>query len=149
MSQQVITLSPASFGGAAFASVRTRRLFAWGLDVCIVGLLTGLLWVLLLVGTLGLSLFFLPPLFPTIAVFYHAFTVSGAGRGTLGMQAADLEIVAYESGQRASFLQAAAQAILFYVSWAFPLLFLVTLVDSEKRFLHDILTGLVAVRRLR
>jgi len=28
-----------------------------------------------------------------------------------------------------------------------PLLFVVTLVDSEKRYLHDILSALVVVRR--
>jgi len=40
------------------------------------------------------------------------------------------------------------QAVLYYVSWCFPPIFLVSLVDSEKRCLHDIIAGVVIVRRL-
>ena len=46
------------------------------------------------------------------------------------------------------FVNAAVQAVLFYVSWFFPPIFLVSLVDSEKRCLHDIIAGVVIVRRL-
>ncbi|MGO9744425.1 MAG: RDD family protein [Roseiarcus sp.] len=129
------------------AGVRTRRLAAWMLDAIIVALLTGMIWLALLIGTLGLSLLLLPPLFPTIAVIYHGLTVSGAGRATLGMRALGLEVADFGSGGRPTFVQAAAQAILFYVSWAFPLLFVVTLVDGDKRYLHDMLSGLVLLRR--
>ena len=51
------------------------------------------------------------------------------------------------SGQRAPFINAAAHGLLYYLSWSFPLVFLVSLVDSEKRFLHDILAGLIVSRR--
>jgi uncharacterized RDD family membrane protein YckC len=37
---------------------------------------------------------------------------------------------------------------LFYLSWFCPLVFLVSLVDAEKRCLHDMLVGVVVVRRL-
>jgi len=131
----------------AFAGVRTRRIFAWALDACVVVVVTGLVWLLLAVGTLGLSIFILPPLFPTIFVLYHAATVSGVKRGTWGMRAADLEVVDYGTGSRSSFLQALAQAVLFYVSWAMPLLFVVTLFETEKRYLHDLLSGVVVLRR--
>lgn len=137
------------YSGDAFAGVRTRRLFAWVIDACVVALLTGLVWLALTIGTLGLSLFILPPLFPAIAVLYHATTVSGSRRGTWGMRAFDLEVLDYSTGGRASFIQAAAQAILFYVSWAMPLVFIVTLLESEKRYLHDLLSGLVVLRRTR
>jgi uncharacterized RDD family membrane protein YckC len=53
-----------------------------------------------------------------------------------------------ESGARVPFINAAAHAVLFYLSWFFPLLFLVSLVDGEKRCLHDMLAGVVVVRRL-
>ena len=45
------------------------------------------------------------------------------------------------------FLNAAAHGVFFYLSWFFALVFLVTLVDSEKRFLHDILSGVLVIRR--
>jgi len=140
---------PVAYGDGAFAGVRTRRVFAWLIDVCFVSLITALVWFVLTIGTLGLSLFILPPLFPTMAVIYHALTVSGSGRGTWGMRALDLEVVDYVSGHRASLLQAGAQAILFYLSWTIPLLFIFTLVDGEKRYLHDLLSGLVVTRRPR
>ena len=68
--------------------------------------------------------------------------------GTWGMRAMDLELRMHEAGSRAPFINAAAHALFFYLSWFFPPVFLVTLVDAEKRFLHDILAGVVATRRL-
>jgi uncharacterized RDD family membrane protein YckC len=53
----------------------------------------------------------------------------------------------HDTGGRAPFLNAAAQALLFWVSWCLPIVFVVTLFDSEKRFFHDILSALVVVRR--
>ena len=53
----------------------------------------------------------------------------------------DLEMRMHDTGARVPFVNAAAQALLFYLSWFFPLVFLVPLVDSEKRCLHDILAG--------
>jgi uncharacterized RDD family membrane protein YckC len=144
---QVAAAYPYGFRAGAFTGVRTRRLFAWVIDAIIVGLLTSVTWAVLLIATLGLSWFLLPPLFPAIAVLYHALTVSGSGRGTVGMRTFDLEVAMYESGGRAPFVNAAAQSILFYISWALPLIFVVTLVDNEKRYLHDILSSLVVLRR--
>ena len=59
----------------------------------------------------------------------------------------DLEVRMHGSGAPVPFLNAAAHGAFFYISWFFPLVFLVTLVDSEKRFLHDILSGIVVLRR--
>ncbi len=132
----------------AFAGVRTRRTVAVCLDLVIVSILVALFWTASVVLTLGLALFFLPPLFPIVAFFYNGLAVSGAGMATPGMRAMDLEMRLHESGQRVPFLNAAAHAVMFYLSWFFPPIFLVSLVDSEKRCLHDILAGVVIVRRL-
>jgi uncharacterized RDD family membrane protein YckC len=132
----------------ALAGVRTRRMFAVVLDLFLVGILAAALWTALLILTLGLSFFFLPPLFPLVAFFYNGLSVSGAKMGTPGMRAMDLEMRMDESGARVPFINAAAHAVLFYLSWFFPLIFLVSLVDGEKRCLHDMLVGVVVVRRL-
>jgi uncharacterized RDD family membrane protein YckC len=132
----------------ALAGVRTRRIFAVVLDLFLVGILAAALWTALLILTLGLSFFFLPPLFPLVAFFYNGLSVSGAKMGTPGMRAMDLEMRMDESGARVPFINAAAHAVLFYLSWFFPLIFLVSLVDGEKRCLHDMLVGAVVVRRL-
>jgi uncharacterized RDD family membrane protein YckC len=132
----------------ALAGVRTRRIVAVSFDLVIVSVLVALLWVASIVLTLGLALFFLPPLWPIVAFFYNGLSVSGAKMATPGMRAMDLEMRMHEDGAPVPFVNAAVQAVLFYVSWFFPPIFLVSLVDPEKRCLHDIIAGVVIVRRL-
>jgi uncharacterized RDD family membrane protein YckC len=132
----------------ALAGVRTRRVLAVCVDFVLVSLLVAALWIVSIVLTFGLALFFLPPLFPFVAFFYNGLTVSGRKMATPGMRALDLEMRMSDSGARVPFINAAVQAVLFYVSWCFPPVFLVSLVDAEKRCLHDIIAGVVIVRRL-
>jgi uncharacterized RDD family membrane protein YckC len=132
----------------AFASVRTRRVLALCLDFIIVSILSFAIWFGLLILTLGLSLFFLPPIFPLVAFFYNGLTVSGWRMATPGMSAMDLEMRCVD-GSRVPFLNAAVHAVLFYLSWMFPPVFLVSLLSSDKRCLHDILAGVIVTRRPR
>jgi uncharacterized RDD family membrane protein YckC len=148
MSQFAAATPAQAFRRDALVGVRTRRIIAVCLDLVIVSLLVALVWTASIVLTLGLALLILPPLFPIVAFFYNGLTVSGPRMATPGMRVMDLEMRLNESGQRVPFINAAVQAVLFYVSWCFPPIFLVSLVDSEKRCLHDILAGVVIVRRL-
>lgn len=132
----------------ALSGVRTRRILAVCVDFIIVSVLVTLLWFVLVFFTLGLALFFLPPLWPIVAFFYNGLTVSGANMATPGMRLMDLEMRMHDTGARVPFVNAAVQAVLFYVSWCFPPIFLVSLVDPEKRCLHDIISDIVIVRRL-
>ncbi|MBU3890475.1 RDD family protein [Methylosinus sporium] len=130
----------------ALAGVRTRRVFAVCLDFFAVALLSAALWLALLVLSFGLSALLLPPLFPLVAFFYNGLTVSGWRRATPGMRAMDLE-VRLANGAPTPFLNAAVQGVLFYVSWLFPPLLLVTFVTPDKRCLHDILADVIVLRR--
>jgi uncharacterized RDD family membrane protein YckC len=132
----------------ALSGVRSRRILAVCFDLVLVSFLVALLWIASIVLTLGLALFFLPPLYPIVAFFYNGLSVSGQKMATPGMRAMDLEMRMHDTGARVPFVNAAVQAVLFYVSWFFPPIFLVSLVDPEKRCLHDILAGVVIVRRL-
>jgi uncharacterized RDD family membrane protein YckC len=132
----------------ALVGVRTRRVLAVCVDFVLVSLLVALLWIISIAVTFGLALFFLPPLFPLVAFFYNGLSVSGRNMATPGMRALDLEMRMHDSGARVPFINAAVQAVLFYVSWCFPPIFLVSFVDAEKRCLHDIIAGVVLVRRL-
>jgi len=132
----------------ALSGVRTRRIIAVCIDLVLVSFLVMALWIVSITLTFGLALFFLPPLFPVVAFFYNGLTVSGARMATPGMRAMDLEIRMNEDGARVPFVNAAVQAVLFYLSWCFPPIFLVSLIDAEKRCLHDIIAGVVIVRRL-
>ena len=132
----------------ALTGVRTRRVLAVCVDFVLVSLLVAALWIISIVLTFGLALFFLPPLYPFVAFFYNGLTVSGPRMATPGMRAMDLEMRMQDTGARVPFINAAVQAVLFYVSWFFPPILLVSLVDGEKRCLHDIIAGVVIVRRL-
>ena len=132
----------------ALTGVRTRRLMGLCLDFVAVSVIATLLYLLLLVFTLGLSFFFLPPLWPIVAFFYSGVSMSSSRMATPGMRAVDLEVRMRDTGAPVPFLNAAAHGAFFYLSWFFPLVFLVTLVDNEKRFLHDILSGVIVLRRV-
>ena len=148
MSNAYAATPPNAMRVDALASVRTRRILAVCIDLVLVSLLVAALWIVSIVLTFGLALLFLPPLYPFVAFFYNGLTVSGARMATPGMRAMDLEMRMHETGARVPFVNAAVQAVLFYVSWCFPPIFLVSLVDVEKRCLHDIIAGVVIVRRL-
>lgn len=136
----------ASLPPEALAGVRTRRILALGVDFIIVSILSFVIWLGLLIVTLGLSLLVLPPLFPLVAFFYNGLSVSGPRMGTPGMNAFDLEMRCMD-GSRVPFLNAAVHAVLFYISWMFPPVFLVSLLSSDKRCLHDMLAGVIVTRR--
>ncbi len=132
----------------ALNGVRSRRVVAVCLDLIVVSILSLLLWLALLIVTFGLSLLLLPPLFPFVAFFYNGLSVSGRHMATPGMRAADLQIRMNDNGARVPFIYAAVHALLFYVSWMFPPVFLLSLVTADKRCLHDILSGVIFIRRL-
>ncbi len=123
--------------------VRRRRMVAAFFDMLFVTFLVIAVWL----ATLGIALVLLPPLYPIIAFFYNGLTVSGAGMSTWGQRLMGLEVRMYETGARVPFLNAAAQGVLYYVSWMMPLVFLLALVLPGKRCLHDILSAVIVVRR--
>ena len=130
----------------ALAGVRTRRIFAVLLDLVLVSMLSTALWFGLLILTFGLALALLPPLFPMVAFFYNGLTIAGWRHATPGMKAMDLEM-RLTDGAPVPFLHAAVHAVLFYISWLFPPVLLVSLLTTDKRCLHDIFAGVIVVRR--
>ena len=132
---------------SALEGVRRRRMLAVGVDFLLVSLLVLGISIVLFFLTFGLSLLLLPPLFPAVAFFYNGVSVSGRGMGTPGMRAFDLVVRMRDSGGRVPFINAAAHGVLFYVSWLFPPVLLVSLITPDKRCLHDFFSGVVVVRR--
>ena len=98
--------------------------------------------------TFGLALFFLPPLYPFVAFFYNGLTVSGRQNGD-ARHAGDGSRNAHARHRRAGPVHQCGRpggAVLCQL--VLPPIFLVSLVDGEKRCLHDIIAGVVIVRRL-
>jgi uncharacterized RDD family membrane protein YckC len=130
----------------ALAGVRTRRILAVFIDFILVSILSAAIWLILAVATIGWSILLLPPLFPLVAFFYNGLSVSSAAMATPGMRFMDLEM-RLADGNPVPFLNAAVHAVLFYISWMFPAILLVSLLSENKRCLHDILAGVVVTRR--
>lgn len=132
---------------SALDGVRRRRITALALDLILVGFVSVGLWLLLGLLSFGILWFILPPLFPFVAFFYNGLTISGWRMATPGMKAMDLEM-RLVSGERVPFLYAAVHAVLFYLCLGFPILFLFSLLSSDKRCLHDMLAGVIVLRRV-
>ncbi len=131
---------------AALESVRTRRIIAVCLDFLIVSLLSALIFTGLLFLSFGMSAILLPPIFPLVAFFYNGLTVSGWRMATPGMRLMDLEMRTM-AGEPTPFINAAAHAVLFYVTILLPPLLLISFITSDKRCLHDILADVIVLRR--
>ncbi|MTI04802.1 RDD family protein [Roseibium denhamense] len=132
-----------------FSGVRSRRMFAFLIDLIVIALLTfgaGILVFVLGVFTLGLG-FLLYAILPTaVALIYVAMTLGGPSASTLGMRAMGLEMRLWY-GAKPYPLLAAVHAILFWFSVSFltPLVLLVSLFSDRKRLLHDLILGTVVI----
>jgi uncharacterized RDD family membrane protein YckC len=135
----------------AYDGVLWRRTLAYFVDLCCIGVLAVLFWVVFAVlwvlsfGLLGPVLWFL---FGLIPLAYHTLLLSGRCSATIGMRLFDLELRSV-TGERPGFLQALAQTALFYltVGATCSLILLFALLNRHKRTLHDVLAGTVMVRR--
>jgi uncharacterized RDD family membrane protein YckC len=133
---------------SALAGVRRRRIFAILLDLILVSILSFAIFFALGLLTLGIAWLLLPPLFPVVAFFYNGLTISGWRRATPGMKAMDLEM-RMTDGSRVDFIHASVHAVLFYLSlYVFAPILLFSLFASDKRCLHDMLAGVIVLRRV-
>ena len=131
-----------------------RRFFAYLIDLLVVlglTLLLGFAIVILGFLTLGLAWWLFAILGPGTAILYSALTVGGPSQGTYGMRALGLRVVDAGTGGPVDLLPAAVHALLFYVAaGTFVLLVLDVLVGAvraDRRLGHDLLVGVLLVRR--
>jgi uncharacterized RDD family membrane protein YckC len=129
--------------------VLARRVFAWLIDVLLIGLIVAALWlVLLLFGvlTLGLGLPLLGAL-PFVPFCYHLLFVAAPASATPGQQALGLVVRRNDDLGRPTPVQALIYTLLFYLTLATTgLLLLFALFTIRHRTLHDLASGLVVVR---
>jgi uncharacterized RDD family membrane protein YckC len=129
--------------------VLIRRLFAWVIDV----LLIGLLWVALTIAlvlfgllTLGLGLPMLAIL-PFVPFCYHLLFLAGPPSATPGQSALGLIVRRNDDLGHPTLAQAVVSTLLFYASLAFSgLPLLLALFTPRRRAPHDLISGLVVVR---
>ncbi|MEJ8474184.1 RDD family protein [Roseibium algae] len=132
-----------------FESIRTRRIFAFLIDVIAVGLLTAAAAVLVFfvgIFTLGLGWLFFAILGPAVPLVYTALTLGGPTAATPGMRAMGLEMRLWY-GAKPYPLLAAVHVLLFWfsISLLTPLVLLLSLFSDRKRLLHDIVLGTIVM----
>lgn len=134
-----------------FDGVRTRRIFAFVLDIIVLSIFTVIASVV--VGffgvlTLGLGWLLYPILLPLLAIAYIGLTMGGPKSATPGMQAMGIEMRLWHGGRMYGLL-AIVHALLFYFAAGTGLLWLIilgaSLFSSTKRCLHDVLLGTVVI----
>jgi uncharacterized RDD family membrane protein YckC len=135
---------------ALFDGVIFKRVVALVIDAVIIALLllvTYLAVFVLGIVTLGLGWLMFGLIFPIVGLGYNAITIGGPNSATIGQRMMGLEWRTWYGG-KVTPLIAAFHALLFWFSAGifFPIL-LWALFDPQKRCLHDIFAGIVAINR--
>jgi uncharacterized RDD family membrane protein YckC len=132
------------------AGVLSRRCFAWLIDVVLVALLVVVAWWSLLLGgliTFGLGWWFLG-FVPLVPFAYHCLFIASELSATPGQAMFGLMVRRDDDLGPPTLAQAAVSTLVFYLTLATSgLLLLLALFTRRKRTLHDLLSGLVVVRR--
>lgn len=132
------------------AGVRRRRVVAWAVDtvvLVILGLCLALVWVVLGFVTLGLTWGLLVWL-PALPLVYNALWVASPASATPGQMALGLIVRRDEDLGPPSLAQAVIWAVGYAITIACGAIwFVASLVIVHKRCLHDLVSGLVLVRR--
>ncbi|HTN10618.1 MAG TPA: RDD family protein [Acetobacteraceae bacterium] len=130
--------------------VLTRRIFAWLIDAVLIAMLVGIAWsfgVLLGVLTLGLAMPLLGGL-PALPILYTWLWLASPLSATPGQALLGLTVCRDDDLGPPSVLQALVSAIGYYVTIALGAIWLlVALLTTRRRTLHDLVSGLVVVRR--
>ncbi|SIS40660.1 RDD family protein [Insolitispirillum peregrinum] len=130
-----------------YDGITLKRCFAYGIDLIILAMIGGLLWLgisTLSFMTLGLAGWFLWPLAPLVPLAYHTLLIIGPRGQTIGMRLMGIEVCTLE-GSPLSFFHAVLMVALFYLTLTFPLLLAFTLFNSRRRALHDIFSGTLVI----
>lgn len=135
-----------------FEGVRTKRIFAFCIDVIAIAILTfaaGVLVFFLGIFTLGLAWVVYAFLGQTVALLYTAFTLGGPTAATPGMRAMGLEMRLWY-GAKPYPLLAAMHVVLYWLSVTLltPFVLAVSLVNDRKRLLHDLVLGTIVMNSM-
>jgi uncharacterized RDD family membrane protein YckC len=128
-----------------------RRVVAYLIDLVAIGIAAIVLGIVLLIPATILSLGLLTSpllaLFGLLPLAYHILLVGGRHAATLGQRFMDLRVMSI-GGDKPDYLQAGLQCMLFYVTLMLTgFLLLFVFFNSQRRTLHDWLSGTIVIRR--
>lgn len=133
-----------------YDGLRSRRIFAFLIDVAIISLLmlaASLVIAAIGLVTFGLGWFLFPFIWPLVAIAYETFTLGGPHGATLGMRMTGVRMYTHNGGAPYPLL-ALTHTVLFWLSVTVlsPLVLIVSLFSERKRLLHDMVLGTLIVR---
>jgi uncharacterized RDD family membrane protein YckC len=134
-----------------FDSILTRRVFAFIIDCVVMTALIAAVSIaaaILGVLTLGLAWLAFPLIVPVVFVAYYAVTLGSAWRATLGMRAMDI-VLTPTRNQPLDGWMAMLHVLAFWLTCSIltPFILAVGLISNRRQLLHDILVGVLMVRR--
>ncbi len=145
MTSRAYTLPDPETQSEFYADVPMKRLFAWIIDMVLIGILC----VLILPFTAFTGIFFFPLMLLVVGFAYRVVTLAG-GSATLGMRLMGIEL-RDQSGDRFDLAQAFLHTLGYSVSLSFPILQVISIVlmltSSRKQGLTDHVMGSVAINR--
>lgn len=135
---------------ALLGGVLWRRVVGFWIDLLLIGLLVVLLWAgLMALGlpTLGLSWMALAGL-PAVPPLYHFLSLLRSAAATPGQRLLGLTVRRIEDFSRPDAADALVSVLGFYATLALGTIWLgIALFTRQHRAVHDMLAGLVVVRR--
>ncbi|MFD2649304.1 RDD family protein [Devosia albogilva] len=151
MNQYQTALPDPATAPELFDGVLTRRVFAFVIDLVILGAMVLAFSLVGLVAgflTFGLAWVALVVVVPASIVLYYAATLGSPKRATVGMQLMDI-VLTPTRGQPLDGWMAVIHAAIFWVTvWiSWPLSLLIALFTPRRQMLHDLLVGGLMVRR--
>ena len=134
-----------------FSELLPRRVFAYLIDIVLIGLaalLLALCGIVLGFVTFGLAWLSMPLVLPLAIIGYYALTLGSSHRATVGMSLMDI-VLTPARGTPLDGWKVLLHPLLFWltiwISWPVSLLF--ALFTPRQQMLHDLVLGTLMVRR--
>jgi len=132
------------------SGVLSRRFAAWWLDMVLIGVLMAVVYAATAffgLLTLGLGWYLLPWV-PVVPFLYHWLSLSSPISATPGQAMLGLVLRRNHDLERPDMVEAAVWVVMYYLTLAmFCPALLIMLFTVRKRGLHDMVSGLVLIRR--
>lgn len=133
-----------------YEAVNSRRIVAFFIDTVISLALCTVVWIVVMVLTLGFGILLSGLIWMATAFAYRVFTLGSGQSATVGMRMTGIEIRNLR-GDPLTYGEAAIHTILFMMALSFIFPQLISLLmaqgSSRGRLLHDIPLGSTAVNR--
>ncbi|WP_157970113.1 RDD family protein [Pelagibacterium sediminicola] len=134
-----------------FESILTRRVLAFVIDCVVMSILIVVLSIVagvLGIFTLGLAWLSIPVMVPVVFIAYYAVTLGSPSRATLGMRAMDIVLTPTRDAPLDGWM-AMLHVVAFWATCSLltPFILAVGLITNRRQLLHDILLGVLMVRR--